>query len=92
MHIYDVIVVGAGSTGAQAVHHLLQSGASNILVLEMGKVGLGKEADHVVLDDTVLKEGEEKVYKPFNSGTAVFEGGSRGPSTIKMIIGLPPYG
>jgi hypothetical protein len=29
--------------------------------------------------------------KPFVSGTAVFEGGDKGSSTIKMIVTAPPY-
>ena len=36
-------------------------------------------------------KGEEKTYTPFNSGTNVFEGGSKGPNAIKMSVTLPPY-
>ena len=35
--------------------------------------------------------GEEAEYEPENSGSAVFEGGPKGPRAIKMTVTLPPY-
>ena len=41
-HRYDVVVVGAGTTGAAAAYHLTQAGVSNILCLDMGTPGVGR--------------------------------------------------
>ena len=38
--VYEVIVVGAGTTGAAAVYHLADAGVKNILCLEMGTPGM----------------------------------------------------
>jgi hypothetical protein len=39
--IYDVIIIGAGTTGAAVAYHLYKAGVKNMLSLEMGKVGRG---------------------------------------------------
>ena len=90
-HRYDVVVVGAGTTGAAAVYHLTQTGVTNILCLEMGKPGVGRTQEKNVADGTPLINQDEETYVPHYSGTRVFEGGQNGPRTIKMIVTLPPY-
>jgi len=88
---HEVVVIGAGTTGAAAAFHLAQAGITNILCLEMGLAGQGRSAAGRVPADTPLIPGEETIYEPQNSGSAVFEGGPKGPRTIKMIVTLPPY-
>ena len=90
---FDVIVIGAGTTGAAVVYHLAHAGVKNILCLEMGKVGRGLDTDfHIEGEKTPADPFDKDTsYKPFVSGTAVFEGGDKGPSTIKMIVTAPPY-
>ncbi len=88
---HEVIVIGAGTTGAAAAYHLVQAGAKDVLCLEMGSPGRGRPPRGSVPPGTPLIPGEEAAYEPENSGSAVFEGGSKGPSTIKMIVTLPPY-
>ena len=90
-HRYDVVVVGAGTTGAAAVYHLTQAGVTNILCLEMGKPGVGRTQEKNVADGTPLINQDEETYVPHYSGTRVFEGGQNGPRTIKMIVTMPPY-
>lgn len=88
---HEVIVIGAGTTGAAAAYHLVAAGAKDVLCLEMGEPGRGRPPRGSVPPGTPLIPGEEIAYEPENSGSAVFEGGSKGPSTIKMIVTLPPY-
>ena len=89
--IYDVIIIGAGTTGAAVAYHLYKAGVKNMLSLEMGKVGRGLNELKTVKYISVLNqtENEEHIYSPFISGSNVFDGD--GPSCIKMIISLPPY-
>lgn len=89
--LHEVVIVGAGTTGAAAAYHLAQAGVENILCLDMGAVGQGRTAAGPVPPGTPLIAGDESVYAPHNSGSAVFEGGAKGPRTIKMIVTLPPY-
>jgi len=89
--VYEVIVVGAGTTGAAAVYHLADAGVKNILCLEMGTPGKGRSTAGHVPGGAPLIAGEESTFEPENSGSAVFEGGPYGPSAIKMIVTLPPY-
>ena len=90
-HRYDVVVVGAGTTGAAAAYHLTQAGVSNILCLDMGTPGLGRTEARKVANGTPLTQPDEETFVPHYSGTRVFEGGQNGPRTIKMIVTLPPY-
>jgi glycine/D-amino acid oxidase-like deaminating enzyme len=90
-HSHDVVVVGAGTTGAAAAYHLSQAGVGDILCLEMGSPGEGRSAMVTVPGDTPLLAQEEATYMPHASGSRVFAGGSQGPRTIKMIVTLPPY-
>ena len=90
-HCYDVVVVGGGTTGAAASYHLSNAGARNILCLEMGQPGEGRTQAVHVPEKTPLFDGDEELYVPHFSGTRVFEGGLKGPRTIKMIVTLPPY-
>ena len=89
--MYEVIVVGAGTTGAAAAYHLADAGVKNILCLEMGTPGKGRSTAGHVPAGAPLIAGEESTFEPENSGSAVFEGGPYGPSAIKMIVTLPPY-
>jgi hypothetical protein len=88
---HEVVIIGAGTTGAAAAYHLAQAGVGNILCLDMGAVGQGRTEPSRVPAGTPLIAGEEAEYAPHNSGSAVFEGGPKGPRTIKMIVTLPPY-
>jgi len=95
--MYEVIIVGAGTTGAAAAYHLAQHGVRNILVLDMGTPGKGLSTSGAVpLENntpstrTAMTERETR-YMPQKSGSAVFDGGPAGPATIKMIVTLPPY-
>jgi len=88
---HEVIVIGAGTTGAAAAYHLVQAGAKDVLCLEMGSAGRGRAARGSVPAGTPQIAGEEEDYEPEQSGSAVFGGGSMGPRTIKMIVTLPPY-
>jgi len=88
---HEVIVIGAGTTGAAAAHHLVGAGAKDVLCLEMGAPGRGRAPRGFVPHGTPRLPGEEAAYEPENSGSAVFEGGPKGPSTIKMMVTLPPY-
>ncbi len=88
---HEVIVIGAGTTGAAAAYHLVGAGAQDVLCLEMGAPGRGRAPRGRVPVGTPRNPGDESEYEPENSGSAVFEGGSKGPSTIKMIVTLPPY-
>ena len=88
---HEVIVIGAGTTGAAAAYHLVEAGAKDVLCLEMGAPGQGRAARGLVPAGTPRIPGEEAEYEPEFSGSAVFEGGSRGPRTIKMAVTLPPY-
>ncbi len=92
-HLYEVIIVGAGTTGAAAAYHLSTHGVKNMLCLDMGTPGRGR-IDRVgtVGPGTTLLGEDETSYSPQVSGTNVFPGGAEGPNTIKMIISLPPYG
>mmetsp|Transcript_15309 Transcript_15309/g.36136 ORF Transcript_15309/g.36136 Transcript_15309/m.36136 type:complete len:429 (+) Transcript_15309:3-1289(+) len=69
----------------------------NMLCLDAGSVGRGRpETVLDVPDDAPVDVGAdepeaEKQYSPFTSGSAVFDGGKRGPACIKMIVTLPPY-
>ena len=89
--LYDVVVVGGGTTGAAAAYHLSQAGVQNILCLEMGRPGEGRTQAGRVPDGTPLVAGDENEYVPQYSGSRVFPGGLNGPRTIKMIVSLPPY-
>lgn len=88
---HEVIVIGAGSTGAAAAYHLVEAGAKDVLCLEMGAPGEGRVARGSLAPGTPRIPGEEAEYEPELSGSAVFEGGSKGPRTIKMMVTLPPY-
>ena len=90
-HRYDVVVVGAGTTGAAAAYHLTQAGVSNILCLDMGTPGVGRTEARKVANGTPLTQSDEETFVPHYSGSRVFEGGKNGPRTIKMIVTLPPY-
>ncbi|AII43271.1 hypothetical protein KR100_07835 [Synechococcus sp. KORDI-100] len=90
-HRYDVVVVGGGTTGAAAAYHLSEAGVNNMLCLEMGRPGEGRTQPEQVPDETPLVASDESVYVPNFSGSRVFEGGPKGPRTIKMIATLPPY-
>ena len=90
-HRYDVAVVGGGTTGAAAAYHLSEAGVNNMLCLEMGRPGEGRTQPEQVPDETPLVASDESVYVPNFSGSRVFEGGPKGPRTIKMIVTLPPY-
>lgn len=89
--LHDVIIIGAGTTGAAAAYHLSQAGVRDLLCLDMGRPGRGRSGAAKVPETTPLVCGEESSYEPGNSGSAVFEGGEKGPRTIKMIVTLPPY-
>lgn len=94
--MHEVIIVGAGTTGAAAAYHLAQHGVRNILVLDMGTPGKGLSTTGAVPQDnnapsTTTAVNEETQYMPQKSGSAVFDGGHAGPATIKMIVTLPPY-
>jgi glycine/D-amino acid oxidase-like deaminating enzyme len=89
--LHDVVIIGAGTTGAAAAYHLSQAGICDVLCLDMGRPGRGRSAAATVPRDTPLLPGEEPTYEPGHSGSAVFEGGEKGPRTIKMIVTLPPY-
>lgn len=88
---HEVIVIGAGTTGAAAAYHLVEAGARDVLCLEMGRSGEGRMASGSLPEGTPLLAGEEGEYQPEISGSAVFGGGARGPRTIKMTVTLPPY-
>ena len=90
-HCYDVVVVGGGTTGAAAAYHLSKAGVKNMLCLEMGRPGEGRTKAEQVPNETPLVGNDESVYVPNFSGSRVFEGGEKGPRTIKMIVTLPPY-
>ena len=90
-HRYEVVVVGAGTTGAAAAYHLTQAGVSNILCLDMGTPGVGRTEARKVANGTPLTQSDEETFVPHYSGSRVFEGGKNGPRTIKMIVTLPPY-
>ena len=90
-HRYDVVVVGAGTTGAAAAYHLTHAGVSNILCLDMGTPGVGRTEARKVANGTPLTQSDEETFVPHYSGSRVFEGGQNGPRTIKMIVTLPPY-
>ena len=90
-HRYEVVVVGAGTTGAAAAYHLTQAGVSNILCLDMGTPGVGRTEAREVANGTPLTQSDEETFVPHYSGSRVFEGGKNGPRTIKMIVTLPPY-
>ena len=90
-HRYDVVVIGGGTTGAAAAYHLSKAGVNNMLCLEMGRPGEGRTQPEQVPDETPLVASDESVYVPNFSGSRVFEGGAKGPRTIKMIVTLPPY-
>ena len=90
-HRYDVVVIGGGTTGAAAAYHLSKAGVNNLLCLEMGRPGEGRTQPEQVPDETPLVASDESVYVPNFSGSRVFEGGPKGPRTIKMIVTLPPY-
>ncbi len=89
--VHEVIIVGGGTTGAAAAYHLCEQGVKDMLCLEMGEVGRGLSAPAAVKDASVLSTDEEAQYSPFMSGSNVYEGGEKGPSTIKMVVTLPPY-
>jgi glycine/D-amino acid oxidase-like deaminating enzyme len=84
--LHDVVVIGAGTTGAAAAYHLADAGVENILCLESGTPGRGRPTEGRVPDATPLAAGEETDYAPGHSGSAVFEGGPHGPAAIKMIV------
>jgi glycine/D-amino acid oxidase-like deaminating enzyme len=88
---HEVVIVGGGTTGAAAAYHLSQAGIRDVLCLDMGRPGRGRSAAATVPKDTPLLPGEETTYEADHSGSAVFEGGEKGPRTIKMIVTLPPY-
>lgn len=90
-HCHEVIIIGAGTTGAAAAYHLCQAGLTDVLVLDTGSPGRGRAGTATVPPSTPLGPGDETSYDPWNSGSAVFEGGERGPRSIKMIVTLPPY-
>ena len=80
----EVIVIGAGTTGAAAAYHLAEHGVRDILVLDMGKAGMGSPTSGLVpaavdgVGALLLPpwgaEGGESDYAPHNSGSAVFGG------------------
>ena len=90
-HRYDVVVIGGGTTGAAAAYHLSKAGVNNMLCLEMGRPGEGRTQPEHVRQDAPLTAEDESLYVPNYSGSRVFEGGAKGPRTIKMIVTLPPY-
>ena len=44
----EVIVIGAGTTGAAAAYHLAEHGVRDILVLDMGRAGMGSPTSGLV--------------------------------------------
>lgn len=71
----EVIIIGAGVSGAGSAYHLANAGCKDVLVLESGKIGLGYEGGSGL--------GEEA--EPRYSGTAVMASPA---NTIKMVIQL----
>lgn len=90
-NLHEVIIIGAGTTGAAAAYQLSQAGISDVLCLDKGSPGRGRSGAVDVPSGTPLLPGEEPSYEPGHSGSAAFEGGEKGPRTIKMSVTLPPY-
>lgn len=103
--LFDVIVVGAGISGAQSVYHLLQSSNSpkSILLVDHGAVGKGSAKRIVTKPNTPLhapkgyitpddKLGDERVYHPQQSGGVIFSAPhfNAGPNILKMMVRLYP--
>jgi len=56
-HIHDVIIIGAGTTGAATGYHLSKAGVKDILCLEMGRVGQGRPEEGRVPNGIKAKNG-----------------------------------
>jgi len=55
--MFDVIIVGLGTSGSQTVYHLISAGISNILCLDMGTPGIGPS--EIASGSAVFVEGPE---------------------------------
>ncbi len=101
---FDVIIIGAGLSGASAAYHLTQAtnGPTSVLIVDRGNAGAGshdrfiapdivkagRPAPRTTEDDT----GDEKVYHPGNSGGVVFSAPhfANGPTCLKFSVQLYP--
>lgn len=101
--VFDVVILGAGITGAAAAFHLQQNKKkpTSILLLDHGEIGAGSH-DRFVSKATVPTSqnykspndnlGDEKVYHLGNSGGVLFSPPhfKNGPGCVKMSVRLYP--
>lgn len=83
----SLIIVGGGISAASVVYHLycIPNFIGKVTLIESGEIGRGNKteflAEELYGDDSFE---EEMKYKPWNSGTNVFDN----PGRIKMIVTL----
>jgi glycine/D-amino acid oxidase-like deaminating enzyme len=88
--MYSVIIVGGGVSAASVVYHLysIPNFKSRVLLLESGEIGRGNKLEFSTNENLHEKSefGEETTYKPWLSGSNVFDN----PGRIKMIVTIFP--
>jgi hypothetical protein len=102
---FDVVIIGAGITGAQAAYNLvsLPQPPASVLLLDSGELGAGshdrlKTHSQVPLNSAEPYKpanqglGDESVYHPGNSGGVLFSAPhfSNGPTKLKFMVQLYP--
>jgi glycine/D-amino acid oxidase-like deaminating enzyme len=83
--MYSIVIVGGGVAAASVVYHLysLPNFKGKVILLESGVLGEGVKQNFTLKNDENIDSlGEEETYKPWQSGSNVFDN----PCRIKMIV------
>jgi glycine/D-amino acid oxidase-like deaminating enzyme len=88
----DVVVIGAGVSGASAAHHLLKTTPSlNIVILDCGRAGEGVKGNTKLPDHAQIRSGDLDSPNSLNLAFARTSGSAVLPSpasTVKMMINV----
>ncbi|EAR84802.1 FAD-dependent oxidoreductase (macronuclear) [Tetrahymena thermophila SB210] len=87
----EVLIVGAGVSGATAFYSLQKAGVKNVVIVDTGKSGQGNDQGQTTSQHAYLREDDVNQSRVFEyaskSGSAVMDYPT---STIKMMVNLYP--
>ena len=85
----EVLVIGAGVSGATSLYSLFNAGVKDIVIIDSGRSGVGNESGKVAAEHAFIREDDLDKSRTFpharKSGTAVMDYPT---STIKMMVNL----